>query len=679
MAFLTVSAQAQLSVTGSGFGPQAFPNAASATVAAGWSTISIVGGGGDITTAAAMDVDVSTNLLLTAATAITALPTVSANPLGANNLAAYNSALQAIQTCPTSRKYSVLLATLRNDSPNPITSFDLGYTLGNNNTAGTTPTEEVPGHSVYVSSTGLAGSWVRITALNSPTAADAGAKSATVTLPSTWAVGGLAYLLWTDDNGSADRNNAGTEESGYTIDDLAVSFPGTPPTISQQPVAVTVAERQIATLNVSASGSPPLTFQWFKNGSPITLADNASATSPTLTVTNTGASGRLNSVPTDSGMYYVVVTGSTAPAVTSVTVQVTVTPDTTAPAFRFALCPSATTVTIFLTEPVLPTYAGNTIDDNFAWEIEKVSGPGANVGVSTITYAGGTTITLELVGPLDPATTYRAALANAFPDLAVTPNLLPAPSYAALYCFTNEMLSVNGAWNYNDTGADLGPTWYTGPDSTLPSFGTGVFDSTRAGCRAIHPFGGTVGTCTTYSNVTTLEFRTNQYFRTHFSFNGVPANAILQLETYIDDGAVIYLNGTELTRMGMAAGPVTSTTFATRTTNGEFERSQFPFTAQLVNGDNVIAASVHQVGAGSGDITWGCRVSVLLSAPLPTLTITPSGSDVIITWAPATGTLQYKNNLTDPTWTDVPGGPHPAGGPVTVPASLAHRFYTIRQ
>ena len=380
-------------------------------------------------------------------------------------------------------------------------------------------------------------------------------------------------------------------------------------------------------------------------------------------------------------MYHVVVTGSTAPPATSATVQVTVNPDTNAPAFRFALCPSPTSVTVLLTEAVLASYNGNTIDDNFAWNIEKVSGPGADVGVATITYTGGTTITLDLASALDPATSYRAVLANTFPDTAVTPNFLPAPSYAPLYCFTNELLALNRTWRYNDTGADLGANWFNGSDDTLPSTGTGVFDSTRGGCRATITAGPAVGTCTTYSNVTTLEFRTNHYFRTHFNFIEVPTNVIFQLETYIDDGAVIYLNGAELIRPGMAAGPVTFMTFANRTTNGELERNQFPFTSQLVNGNNVIAAEVHQVGAGSSDITWGCRITTLQTTPpviQPVLTIVPSGANVIITWTPGSGTLQYKDNLTDASWTDVPGGPHSAGGPVTVPANQAHRFYSLR-
>ena len=556
--------------------------------------------------------------------------------------------------------------------------FDVGYELGRNDLAAITPTEEIPGHSVYVSSTGLLGSWVRIPALNTALAADSGPKSATVTPPSAWTVGTDLYLLFTDDNASPGRGTSGASEVGYTIDNFAVSFPGVPPSITVAPVATTVAERQIATLSVSASGSPPLTYQWFKDGNAISTANNPTATSSTLTVTNTLPSGRANSVPSDSGMYHVVVTGSANPPVSSTPVQVTVNPDIIAPAFRYALCPTPMTVTVILSEPVLASYNGNDINDNFAWNIEKVSGPGADIGVDTITYTGGTTITLVLVAALDPATSYRAVLNNAFPDLAVTPNLLPAPSYASLYCFTNELLALNGTWRYNDTGVDLGANWFTGADATLPSTGIGVFDAVRAGCRVTTASGQTVGTCTTYSNVTTMEFRTNQYFRTSFGYSGVPANVILQLETYIDDGAVIYLNGAELTRLGISDGPVNSMTLANRTTNGEFERNQFPFTSQLVNGNNVIAAEVHQVGPGSSDITWGCRVTVLqttLPVVSPVLTIEMIGTDVKVTWSGG-GTLICSDDITLPraSWTVVGA----ATSPYVTPATAAKKFYEVR-
>ncbi len=666
MAWLGTSAEAAIPVGAGGAGPLTF---GTAPVKADFAGAVLRGGGATFADATMLDVavqtiDVSSNFFSALLTVAEATPSTHAGAFRYNTTGRY---LQSRPTTGGTNAASVLLGTFQNTSGGDLPNLSLSYDF-----AVFSPVAgQLPGFNVYYSLTGLPGSWNVIPSLTQTEVA--GNQSAALSLGS-WPNGALLYLLWADDN--AD----GISDPGYTIDNLSISLPGIPPSITVAPVATTVAERQVATLSVSAGGSPPLSFQWFKDGNPISAANNPSATSSTLTVTNTLPSGRVVSIPSDSGMYHVVVTGSTAPTAASTPVQVTVNPDIIAPAFRYALCPSPMTVTVLLTEPVLAAYNGNTIDDNFAWEIEKVSGPGANVGVATITYTGGTTITLDLTGPLDPATSYRAVLANAFPDLAVTPNLLPAPSYAPLYCITNELLALNGAWLYNDSGVDLGPTWYTGADSQFPSNGIGVFDSKNTGCRPTTQAGAVVGTCTSISNTTTMLFVTNHYFRTHFNFNGVPTNAILQLETYIDDGAVIYLNGTELQRLGMAAGPVNSQTFANRTTNGEFEQNQFPFTAQLLNGDNVIAVEVHQVNGTSSDITMGCRVSVLLSSPpvvAPALSIVSGGGNVTITWTPAQGQLQYKDNINDANWTLVTPAPA-AGGPYVVPANQAHRFYSLR-
>ena len=664
LAWLGTSAEAAIPVGAGGAGPLTF---GTAPVQADFAGAVLRGGGATFADATAMDaavqtIDVSSNFFSALLTVAEAAPGTHAGAFRFNSTGRY---LQARPTTGGTNAASVLLGTFQNTSGGDLPNLSLSYDF-----AVFVPVAgELPGFNVYYSLTGLPGSWTVIPALTQTEVA--GNQSAALSLGA-WPNSAFLYLLWVDDNAN------GITDPGYTIDNLSIALPGIPPSITVAPVATTVAERQIATLSVSAGGSPPLSFQWFKDGNAISAANNPSATTSTLTVTNTLPSGRANSVPSDSGMYHVVVTGSTAPPAASIPVQVTVNPDIIAPAFRYALCPSPTTVTILLTEPVLSSYNGNTLDDNFAWNIERVSGPGANIGVNTITYAGGTTITLDLAGPLDPATSYRAVLLNEFPDLAVTPNLLPAPSYAPLYCFTNELLALNGSWRYNDTGADLGASWYTGDDSTLPSTGIGVFDAIRAGCRATTASGQTVGTCTVFSNATTLEFRTNHYFRTSFNYGGVPADVILQLETYIDDGAVIYLNGSEFTRLGMAAGPVNSMTFANRTTNGELERNQFPFNTQLVNGNNVIAVEVHQVNYGSSDITMGLRVTALQTTPpivQPVLTIEMIGTDVKVTWSGG-GTLICSDDISLPraSWTVVGA----ATSPYVTPATAAKKFYEVK-
>jgi hypothetical protein len=47
--------------------------------------------------------------------------------------------------------------------------------------------------------------------------------------------------------------------------------------------------------------------------------------------------------------------------------------------------------------------------------------------------------------------------------------------------------------------------------------------------------------------------RTTYYFRKHFTFEGNPQGAVLRLWPVIDDGCVVYLNGTEIFRSRLSA------------------------------------------------------------------------------------------------------------------------------
>jgi hypothetical protein len=80
--------------------------------------------------------------------------------------------------------------------------------------------------------------------------------------------------------------------------------PGVPPTISGQPTGRKAIEGESVTFGVTASGSSPLHYQWYKDG--IALA---------------GQNGPILSAPSvvqaDSGIYTVVVSNDTAPAATS--------------------------------------------------------------------------------------------------------------------------------------------------------------------------------------------------------------------------------------------------------------------------------------------------------------------------------------------------------------------------
>jgi len=88
--------------------------------------------------------------------------------------------------------------------------------------------------------------------------------------------------------------------------------------ITTQPVSVTATAGQLVTLRVGASGTAPLSYQWFKGGVAI-----SGATTETLAFASVQAS--------DAGNYYVVVTNNEG-AATSQTATVTVNVPTPAPA-----------------------------------------------------------------------------------------------------------------------------------------------------------------------------------------------------------------------------------------------------------------------------------------------------------------------------------------------------------
>lgn len=114
------------------------------------------------------------------------------------------------------------------------------------------------------------------------------------------------------------------------------------------------------------------------------------------------------------------------------------------------------------------------------------------------------------------------------------------------------------------------------------------------------------------------------YFRTRFTYNGPTAGTVLRATLLCDDGCVIYLNGQEITpttgriRINDSERPRYNT-LATAPSPDLLETYELPGDA-LVNGENVIAVSVHQVSDQSGikpsnDVTWGLKLDASIPEP----------------------------------------------------------------
>ncbi len=101
------------------------------------------------------------------------------------------------------------------------------------------------------------------------------------------------------------------------------------------------------------------------------------------------------------------------------------------------------------------------------------------------------------------------------------------------------------------------------------------------------------------------------YFRRVFAVYDIAAVSTLELELIRDDGAVVYLNGTEVVRSNMPSGAIDSETRASKLMKAPEEQRWLRYSldpALLVAGDNVLAVEIHQKGPRSGDHSFDARL-----------------------------------------------------------------------
>jgi hypothetical protein len=161
---------------------------------------------------------------------------------------------------------------------------------------------------------------------------------------------------------------------------------------------------------------------------------------------------------------------------------------------------------------------------------------------------------------------------------------------------------------------------------------------------------------------------TAYYFRTHFTFTNSLSGVSLLLSNYVDDGAIFYLNGTEVYRLRMAPYPtlIYNSTLATGyacSNSVDYGDAVCPdlfaisgsLITNLVAGDNVLAAEVHNYSIGSPDITFGTALTFTEPYTLsPQLNLSYSNSVITLSWSRGGFTLQQAGTPTGP-WTDTPG------------------------
>jgi hypothetical protein len=119
------------------------------------------------------------------------------------------------------------------------------------------------------------------------------------------------------------------------------------------------------------------------------------------------------------------------------------------------------------------------------------------------------------------------------------------------------------------------------------------------------------------------------YFRLAFPLAKSLTNYTINATAYIDDGMVLYVNGSEITRVRMNSGPVLNSTLANALAPGANGDATFPDTftipaSAFAVGTNVIAVSIHQQRATSSDIVFGLRLEAASSGSAGAMVANPT-------------------------------------------------------
>ena len=173
-----------------------------------------------------------------------------------------------------------------------------------------------------------------------------------------------------------------------------------------------------------------------------------------------------------------------------------------------------------------------------------------------------------------------------------------------------DMVPLRSSWNYEASNVFPGANWFTpGFDDSAWLAGDAIFVAGTG-----QPPSGEVATELPSSAST-------YYYRTEFEFEGPAQNAELFLNHLWDDGAAVYLNGTEVYRQNMPAGAISHTTLATAAV-AQADYSTASIAGHLVNGTNVLAVEVHQAGAADPDMVFALAMGGLVQIREPDI-VTP--------------------------------------------------------
>jgi hypothetical protein len=159
------------------------------------------------------------------------------------------------------------------------------------------------------------------------------------------------------------------------------------------------------------------------------------------------------------------------------------------------------------------------------------------------------------------------------------------------------LVAQGSTWRYLDNGSNPGTAWRAGTfdDSTW-----------KQGPAQLGYGDGDEQTIVSYGPNASQKYLTS-YYRRQFLVDTSTLGSTVTLNLLRDDGAVVYVNGTEVVRSNIPAGTVTSTTYSVSPVSGNAEQAFLTFSipkSAFVNGTNTIAVEIHQDYRGDPDSSF---------------------------------------------------------------------------
>lgn len=469
------------------------------------------------------------------------------------------------------------------------------------------------------------------------------------------------------------KQNAVTSSDVAWSMGLAYNFPEAI-VITRQPPALTAAVAfDTLTLSVEATGSNPR-YWWFRNNAFITGATNPVYTKATLTLG-------------DAGTYHVVVS-NTISGVRSSNAVVTVVPDTFGPRILYAYIAIGETnrLLLQLNEGTTTVHANTNFSSfnptNYFVSILGRTNETNRIPITQVLPNNGQRIVrLTMSTNFNFATNYQICVKNI---MDVRGNMIAWNSCVPVSIEAQTNIAAwRSPWFYNEWGMPLDDTNWTAVNyvEDFQWFETaGMFVNEQSGL--VTP------PCT--SSAWTMSLGPNTYyFRKKFvlSTNVLVTNIVAILGRVIDDGAVFYLNGTEILRQNLPPGPITYNTRALAAGTPDICQTNEIIVGHLLGRTNVLAVEVHQFA----DSVTGADRKAAFDASLslnylrfPTFT-QPTNVRVRITNHSPTQVSVYftngfgyaldkKTNLTDP-WLEV----QPVTNRLITPKTNPRQFYRLRK